>query len=100
MDDPGPKSATVLALLIGMGVAIAFKAFQINTGNLIVLAQALTVLGNPLLAGAMLWLATRRDLVDDQAIPLWIKLLASAGFLVVLLLSVRTAIRLYLQLTL
>jgi Mn2+/Fe2+ NRAMP family transporter len=82
-----------------MAVALAVKLGQFNTGNLIVFAQALTVLGNPLLAGAMLWLATRDDLRGRRAVPTWIKLVAAAGFLLVLLLSIRTGVQVYVKLT-
>jgi Mn2+/Fe2+ NRAMP family transporter len=99
MDDWWPRMCTVLALLMGMVIAIAVKTVKFNTGNLIIFAQALTVLGNPLLAGVMLWLATRKDLTGDRKIPLWMKILAGIGFLLVLVLSLRTAVRLYLQLT-
>jgi Mn2+/Fe2+ NRAMP family transporter len=87
------------ALLAGMAVAIAVKAFRFNVGNLIIFAQALTVLGNPLLAAAMLWLATRKDMTGERHVPAWIKIVASLGLAVVLLLSLRTAVRLVLQVT-
>ena len=43
----------------------------------------------------MLWLATRKDLSSQRAIPLWMKVLAGIAFLVVLLLSMRTVVGLY-----
>jgi Mn2+/Fe2+ NRAMP family transporter len=99
MDQLGPKLCTVLALLSGMVVAIAVKTLNFQTGDLIIFAQALTVLGNPLLAGAMLWLATRRDMQGERAIPLWMKLAAGLGLALVLALSLRTAVQIYLKLT-
>lgn len=98
MDQAWPKAFTVAALLSGMTVAILLQTTeQFSVVDLIVFAQALTVLGNPLLAGLLLWLAARPDLKGDYAVPLWLKLLGGAGFLAVLFLAVRTAFRLYLQ---
>ncbi len=98
MDQLGPKICTVLALLTGMVVAVAVKTLDFKTGDLIIFAQALTVLGNPLLAGAMLWLATRGDMQGERVVPTWIKLVSGLGFVLVLGLSLRTAVQVYLKL--
>jgi Mn2+/Fe2+ NRAMP family transporter len=98
MDQIGPKICTVLALLAGMVVAIAVKALDFKTGDLIIFAQALTVLGNPLLAGAMLWLATRADMIGERGVPMWIKVVSGLGFILVVALSLRTAVQIYLKL--
>ncbi len=90
MDGRWPRTFTVLALLVGMGVALSIKSVGMKTGNLIIFAQALTVIGNPLLAGAMLWLATRKDQSGERRVPTWMKTLAWIGFGVVLFLAVRT----------
>ena len=97
MDERWPKIFTVLALMTGMIVALGVKMAEFNTGNLIIVAQAITVLGNPLLAGAMLWLACRSDMKSQRAVPLWMKIVAGAGFLVVLVLSASTARNVYLK---
>jgi Mn2+/Fe2+ NRAMP family transporter len=94
MDDPWPKAFTVVGLVTGMCIAVAVKTSGYNTGNLIVFAQAVTVLGNPLLAGSLLFLATRADMNAQQAVPLWMKTLAGITMAVVLLLSGMTAYRL------
>ena len=98
MDSRWPKLFTVGTLVFGMFVALGARTAGFKVGNLIIFAQAITILGNPLLAGCMLWLATREDLTRRQAVPLWMKALAAAGFTVVLVLSIRTGYRLYLQL--
>lgn len=97
MDQPWPKRFTAVGLLTGMVVAIAVKSYGFKVGTLLIFAQALTVLGNPLLAGAMLWLATRKDLSGERAVPAWMKWLAFAGFVVVLILAVRVAVNLSLK---
>ena len=91
VDGRWPKIFTAIALIGGMLIAISVKAAGFNTANLIIFAQAVTVLGNPLLAGSMLWLATRPDLLEQKAVPRWMLALSVVGFLVVLVLSARTA---------
>jgi len=88
MDQRWPKLLTAAALLIGFGVALA--SLDARPVELIVFAQALTVLGNPILAGVLLWLSTR------VPTPRWIQGVGVLGFLLVLVLAARTAARLYL----
>ena len=59
--------------------------------SLITLAQALTVLGIPALAAALVYLGTRKELTGERKVPSWILVLSSAGFLISCLLAVRTA---------
>ena len=99
MDQLWPKVFTVLALLMGMTVGILVRASGQKPVNLIIFAQAMTVLGNPVLAGSMLWLATRPDLTGEKRVPLWLKILTTIGFLVVLVLALRTVFNLYTQLS-
>jgi manganese transport protein len=99
MDQPWPKAFTTVVLLAGMLMAIGVKASGLNTGSVIIFAQAITVLVNPLLAGSMLWLASRPALVASGLIPGWILRISQAGFGLVLLLSLRTGYRIFLQLT-
>lgn len=98
MDDRWPKRFTILALLVGMVVAVSMKAFGFKPVNLIIFAQAMTVLGVPVLAGAILWLATRPDLTEERAIPVWLKGVAALSLLITLGLAARTAYGIYLKL--
>ncbi|MCA9199347.1 MAG: divalent metal cation transporter [Planctomycetales bacterium] len=86
-----PRVATVGSLLLGMVVAIAVKQYGFNTGRLIIFAQAMTVLGNPLMAAALIWLALQPDVRKQRLIPTWTIVLALLGLLVVIGLSVRTS---------
>ena len=84
MDQKWPKAFTVMALLIGMGVAIAATAFKVSRVGLIVFAQALTVVGVPLLAISLLFLGIAWNVSSGgndsrQRIPGWIIGLAVAG---------------------
>lgn len=87
MDQTWPKAFTAAALLAGMVVALLSQ--NERPVQLIIFAQALTVLGNPVLCLALLWLSWR------SPTPLWIRVLGWLGFLVVLWLAVRTGLRLY-----
>ena len=97
LDQRWPKLCTVLALAIGMNVAIAMESTAWRPVNLIIFAQAMTVLGLPVLAGAMLWLATRADMTGQRWVPRWMKLFGAVALLVTLLLAMHTAARLVLQ---
>lgn len=85
MDDRWPKAFTILALLTGMLVALLARTVEgFDTGGLIIFAQAVTVLMNPLLAGALVWLAFAFRL------PAWMRGATVIGLLVMLALAVRT----------
>lgn len=99
MDEKWPKRFTVAALLIGAVVALASTSGGMSRVGLIIFAQALTVLGGPVLAFSLVYLANRSDLSPARRVPTWMKLMGTLGGVVVLLLAVRTAWRLYLQLS-
>lgn len=96
MDGRWPRLFTVLSLFIGMAIAVAVQVLGIRPLGLIIFAQSMTVLGNPVLAGILLWLAVRPR-PGGLSAPLWMKLAAGGGFLLVLFLAFRTGVRLYLQ---
>jgi Mn2+/Fe2+ NRAMP family transporter len=83
MDSVTTKIFTTIALLVGMLVAILAPDKEDRVG-LLVFAQAMVLIGFPLLAISMLYLATRPDLKGERAIPLWLKIAAAAGSLFVL----------------
>jgi Mn2+/Fe2+ NRAMP family transporter len=87
MDFLSTKAFTTVALLLGMLVAIFVPAD--HRVGLLVFAQAATVIGLPLLAVTMFYLATRPDLVGDRAVPLWMKLAALIGMIVVMISAYR-----------
>lgn len=93
-----PKLFTVFALLVGMAVAIYTKTMGAKPVGLIIFAQSLTVLGIPMLAIAMLWLATRADMKGENKIPAWMKILGFVGLLSSVFLALRTAVKLILPL--
>lgn len=95
MDQAGPKAFTVASLMVGMFVAIGTTSLGIDRVPLIVFAQALTVIGGPVLAFSLLYLALK----VKHSIPTWLFALASVGTLATVLLAIRTGWRIYLQLT-
>ena len=99
MDARWPKICTVLALLTGVIVAVAMNGFGYKPVNLVIFAQAMTVLGVPVLAWAMLWLSTRPDLTGARAIPGWMKAVAGASFALTLVLAVRPVLIIWLKVT-
>lgn len=96
IDQRWPKIFTVLALMMGMSVAIWVYSSGERPVNLIVFAQSLTVPGVPILAGAMLWLATRSDMVGERKVPTWMKAVGFIALAIALFLSLRTAMTLLL----
>lgn len=83
---------TTVALLIGLVVALLNLSDAKSTVNLITFAQALTVLGIPALAAALLYLGTRPDLTGERKVPAWIINLGCAGLVVAVALAIRTTI--------
>ena len=87
LDSRWVRGLTVAALLAGAGIAAVVLAGGAEKVTAILAAQALTVLGGPLLAGALLYLGAK---VTPRP-PAWTFAAAGVGLLIVLLLSVRTA---------
>jgi len=88
MSDRWPRVLTVIVMLLGMVVALCVLGTE-KPINLIVIGQALTVLGGPLMAVAMLWLANRKDVMGDRRNGLLANILGGVGLLVVLLMALR-----------
>jgi len=87
-----PIHLTTAALLVGMGTAISTLLLgKESTVNLITLAQAMTVIGLPILAAALIYLGTRKDLVGERKVPMWILILSVIGFIVACGLAYRLA---------
>ncbi|MEO1997249.1 MAG: Nramp family divalent metal transporter [Planctomycetaceae bacterium] len=95
MDQRWPKAFTVAALLFGMAVAVAATAFDVSRVGLIIFAQALTVVGVPLLAVSLVYLGTRPDLTGERKVPFWLIGTAILGTLVTLVLACKTVMTLY-----
>ncbi len=99
LSDPWSRRFTVVVLLIGMGVAMIVLHTPVKKIDAIIFGQALTVIGNPLMAAAILWLVNRKDIMGDRRNTLVLNLLGGVGFLVVLLTALRVLYLLILRLT-
>ncbi len=95
-----PRMFTVLVLLAGFSMASLGLWKQVPPVNLMIFGQAMTVIGNPLMAGTLLWLANRKGLMGDRRNRFAANVLGGAGLLVVLLLALRMLWFVYLRVTL
>ena len=99
LSDPWSRRFTVIVLLVGMAVAMAVLNTPIKKVDAIIFGQALTVVGNPLMAATILWLANQKDIMGDRRNTWLLNILGGLGFAVVLLMAVRVVLRLVLVLT-
>ena len=100
MGDKWPRILTVGVMLVGMVVALLALQFgKESTINLIIFGRALTVLGNPLMAIALLWLANRSDVMGERRNGWILNTLGGIGLLVVILMAIRVLWRIFLQLS-
>ncbi|QDS99109.1 Nramp family divalent metal transporter [Adhaeretor mobilis] len=99
IDSPWSKRLTVVAMLLGMSIAIWATIAGNNPVGVIIFAQALTVLGSPLLALSLLYMATRSDVRERVSCPTWMIGVCSLGCIVTIVLAARTAWKLWLQAT-
>lgn len=96
IDLPWPRRLTALALAVGMVVAISTALTGKQPVVVLIVAQAMTTLGLPILAAALLYLAWQRNGLAGRCAPLWMRLLALCGLILSLVLAARTATSLYL----
>ena len=99
LSDRWSRRFTVMVLLFGMMVAMLVLHSPVKKVDAIIFGQALTVLGNPLMAATMLWLANRKDVMGEHRNKIAINILGGLGLLVVVLMAVRVLFRLVLVLT-
>ncbi len=99
LSDRWPRRFTVLVLLIGMGVAMLVLRTPQRKVEAMIFGQALTVIGNPLMAAAILWLANRKDIMGSRRNTIVLNVVGGIGFLVVLVMAIRVLYRLILQLS-
>lgn len=90
-EDRWPRLMTAAVLLIGMGVALYVIKTGIKPVPAIVAAQAVTVLAAPLIAAAMLWLTNLKSVMGEHRNGVWVNVLAGAGLLMLLGMSLYTA---------
>lgn len=99
LSDPWSRRFTVVVLLIGMAIAMIVLYTPIKKVDAIIFGQALTVVGNPLMAATILWLANRKDIMGDRRNTLVLNILGGLGLLVVTVMSIRVLILIVLKLS-
>ncbi|MBP3193872.1 Nramp family divalent metal transporter [Natronogracilivirga saccharolytica] len=86
IDQQSTRMFTAGVLLLGMTIALVSGGTAPEI--VITFAQALTVLGLPVLVLAMVYLVTRRELNGSYAIPFWMKLVLYIGTVAVVIIAV------------
>jgi NRAMP (natural resistance-associated macrophage protein)-like metal ion transporter len=89
--DLWPKVLTSAVLLIGMVIAMAVVIMKFDRVPTIIAAQAVTVIASPLVAGTLLWLTNRRDIMGEHRNGPLINTLAILGLLLLVAIAWRTA---------
>lgn len=100
IDSRWPKLLTVLALVCGMAAALYCSANNVGIVNIIIFAQALTVVGVPLLAFVIVWLAIELSKTASKPVPKWLIGVGGVVTVFVTLLAIRTAWSVVLKLSL
>ena len=90
--DRAPRVMTTIALLTGMSIALAALILDFDRTPTIIAAQAVTVVGAPLVAGVLLWLSSSKDVMGSFAAGWFAKLIAGLGLLVLLAMAGNSAI--------
>lgn len=90
--DLAPRVLTTVALLTGMIVALATLVMNFDRTPTIIAAQAVTVVGAPLVAGVLLWLASSKDVMGTHAASTGLCIFSCIGLALLLLMAADTAI--------
>lgn len=89
LSDWWPRVFTVVVLMAGLAMAAIGLWYKIPPVHLMIFGQALTVIGNPLMAATLLWLANRRGTMGRRRNGPLANVLGTLGLVVVLLLAAR-----------
>ena len=89
LSDRWSRRFTVVVLLVGMAVAMIVLHTPVKKVDAIIFGQALTVIGNPLMAVTLLWLANRKDVMGDRRNKLVLNIIGGLGLLVVIFIAIR-----------
>jgi manganese transport protein len=90
--DRAPRVMTTIALLTGMTIALAALILDFDRTPTIIAAQAVTVVGAPLVAGVLFWLASSKDVMGSFAAKGFTKVFAGLGLILLLAMAGNTAI--------
>ena len=82
---------TTVVLLTGMSIALAALLFDFDRTPTIIAAQAVTVVGAPLVAGVLFWLTCRRDIMGEHVNGPFLKSMGALGLLLLIAMAANTA---------
>ena len=99
LNDRWSRLFTVAVLLAGMVVGMLALRTGQKPVKLIIFGQALTVIGNPLMAATILWLANRKDIMGERRNTIILNILGGLGLLAVVVMAIRVLILLVLKLS-
>jgi manganese transport protein len=99
LSDRWSRRFTIVVLLVGMAVAMIVLHTPVKKVDAIIFGQALTVVGNPLMAVTLLWLANRKDVMGDRRNTLVLNILGGLGLLVVVFIAIRVLFLIVLKLS-
>ena len=99
LNDRWSRLFTVAVLLAGMVVGMLALRTGQKPVKLIIFGQALTVIGNPLMAATILWLANQKDIMGERRNTIILNILGGLGLLAVVLMAIRVLILLVLKLS-
>jgi manganese transport protein len=89
--DLWPRLLTTAALLTGMVIGLAALILDFDRTPTIIAAQAVTVVGAPLVAGVLLWLTSQKDIMGKHVNGPGTKALAGVGFVILIAMALNTA---------
>lgn len=90
---------TVLVLLVGMAVAMIVLHTPVKKVDAIIFGQAFTVVGNPLMAVTILWLANRKDIMGARRNKLIHNIFGGIGLLLVVFMAIRVLCNIVIKLS-
>lgn len=90
-EDKWPRLLTTAALLTGMIIALATIILDFDRTPTIIFAQAVTVLGAPLIACVLLWLTSREDVMGSAKNSTLVNLVGAIGIVLLIGMAFRTA---------
>ncbi len=79
----------IMVFIVGMVMAVLALNTSIKPISLIIVGQALTVIGNPLMAGALLWLANRKDVMGNHCNGIVLNAVGGLGLVIVIFMAFR-----------
>jgi len=99
LSDRWSRFFTVAVLLFGMILAMIVLHTPVKKIDALIFGQALTVIGNPLMAITILWLANRKDIMGERRNKLIHNIFGGLGLLVVIFMAIRVLCLIVLKLS-